>query len=144
MFTKVNMSGNLCVFANLRGDVIFFTIIETGFMKIQSIGHDGLEGEAFVELPRFENFNYKSKETKSELAKFVFEKMNALSQSKNFISGINYCEVNFVIDKKMFFSYVKVKRVVQSNKPTQITLYKERYHSRRPHGRLHSQNILHF
>ncbi|NBO17613.1 MAG: hypothetical protein EBV07_01860 [Proteobacteria bacterium] len=122
MFTKVNMSGNLCVFANLMGDVIYFTIIETGFMKIQSISQDGLEGEAFVELPRFENFNYKSKETKSELAKFVFEKMNSLSQSKNFISGINYCEVNFVIDKKMFFSSVKVKRVVMSNTPTQITV----------------------
>jgi hypothetical protein len=122
MFIPVNTAGNVCVFSSLGGDIVYFTILEPGVLKVHVLGRDGMDGDAFINISRFEGFNYKCANTKEELAKFIFKNTKSLFQTKNYISGNYYSEISFVIEKKMFSTSLRVKRELQSNFPTQISL----------------------
>ena len=121
-FIPVSVSGNVCVFSSISGDIIFFTIVENGLMRINNICKDGYEGEAYIDIARFEDFNYNCSNPKEELVKYVFERMKALNQTKTYISGNFYTEVCFVINKKISCTSLKVRKIEQSKKPTQFNL----------------------
>ena len=121
-FQSVDVSGNVIVLGNINGDLIVFTFVETGVIKVNTFESAGLIGESFLDLGRLEEFNYQVKYPKEAIAIFANKQIKNLNVKNEYISGDYFCEISFILCKKILTTRQRLKKNIQSDFPTQITV----------------------
>lgn len=121
-FQSIDVTTNILVIGNSKGDLIVFTFVEMGVIRVNTFEAAGLIGESFLNIGRIEEFNYQVKNSKNALAKFFSEQIRNLFVTTEYISGSYFCEINFMVNKRLFSTRQKLVRNIMSNVPTQITV----------------------
>jgi len=121
-FQCLDVTENIVVYGNNRGDLMTLTFVESGLIKVSTFESNGLIGESFLDIGRLEGFNYQVKFPKNALAVFSSEQIKNLNVITEYIAGNYFCEISFMISKKILTTRQKLKKNLMSKTPTQITI----------------------